>query len=563
MTTEQLDTVIAKTADGTITPQEAAHLAAACRQDPALLTRLVRHLEIDRLLTLIERDPHGRHAAQETALRIEQQRIAIATSPDFAPALLKNARRQRWLPRLAIAASLMLLGTIAIHLSQKNTAPEAPFAVDGPTSQRTATATAVAVLKRTVGIEWTSAASARAVGAMLPAGWLHIKAGTLQLEFLSGAQLIVEGPAALRIDTEDAAYLESGTASAYVPEPARGFKLRGPGVDVVDLGTAFGFTVGANRKPEVHVFDGEVTVAGHTGTPQKLEAAKAVLVDGADLHQIPIRPTDFPDGEGLAAHADTAARDRLAQWKNEIARLAEDPATLLCYTFENEREWTRTVTNRAAQTHHETQGAIIGAGWTNGRWPGKRALELRSLGDRLRFTLPGTHTALTLMAWVRVDSLPNDYNSLLLPTRYNTGALHWTLERGGELRLTMRTTNKPGNGTHFWDGPVSGPAVSNMDFGRWLYLATTYDSATGQVTHYRDGQEIGHARFKRHHPAILGEMEFGNWGADGTQPDTEWIKTQPHNQTIRNFVGRIDELVILSRIMTSEEIAHHHTLGTP
>lgn len=127
---------------------------------------------------------------------------------------------------------------------------------------------------------------------------------------------------------------------------------------------------------------------------------------------------------------------------------------------------------------------------------GKARVEFRSLGDRLRFSVPGSHEALTLMAWVRVDSLPNDYNSLLLPTRYGPGALHWTLERGGELRLTMRNTSHPGNGAHHWDGPVSGPAVSNMDFGRWLFLTTTYDAANGAVTHYRDGIEVGRASFK-------------------------------------------------------------------
>ena len=232
-------------------------------------------------------------------------------------------------------------------------------------------------------------------------------------------------------------------------------------------------------------------------------------------------------------------------------------------TLDEDEESSRSVKNRAAHAVTESHGALVGAGWTGGRWPGKRALEFRSLGDRLRFTLPGAHRAITLMTWVRVDSLPNDYNSLLMPSHYQAGSLHWTLERGGELRLTLRNTDTQGNGAHLWDGPVSGPAVSNMDFGRWLFLATTYDSATGIVAHYRDGQRSGIARFAHRLPAVLGTVEFGNWGADATDPDAAWTKTELPNQRLRNFVGRVDELAVLARAMSAEEIARLYEIGKP
>lgn len=564
MTPEQLDILIARAAEGCLTPEEASALSAECRENEDALRHLARHVVTERLLEASERDPHGHFAAQEIMVRLAQERMDTPATATFVPKVMQGVRRVRWWPRFAVAASVMLTTVLTVHFSKKPPLEkEVAFAVDGPTSERVATAAAVAVLKRAVGVEWVDSPSVRAVGEMLPAGWLRIKAGSLQIEFLGGARLIVVGPAELRMDAEDAAYLHSGTASAYVPEPARGFKLRGPGVDVVDLGTAFGFSVGSGKQPEVHVFDGEVTVAGSSGAPRKLDAEKAVRVDGAELREIPVRPTDFPDGEKLAEHADSAGRSRFQQWKTEVASLAADPATLLCYTFEDEQEWARVLTNRAPQSVAESHGAIVGAGWTGGRWPGKRGLEFRSLGDRLRFSVPGSHNALTLMAWVRVDSLPNDYNALLLPSRYGPGALHWTLERGGELRLTMRNTAHPSNGAHHWDGPVSGPAVSNMDFGRWLFLTTTYDARSGTVTHYRDGQEVGSARFIKHLPAVLGSMEFGNWGADGTHPDNAWTKQQPANQLTRNFVGRLDELVILSRVMPPEEIAHHHNTGAP
>jgi hypothetical protein len=423
----------------------------------------------------------------------------------------------------------------------------------------------VAVLKRAVGVRWASPKEAPTVGTMLAAGWLRLRAGTLQVELLGGARLLVAGPAELRIDAADAAYLESGKVSAYVPEPARGFTLRAPGVEIVDLGTAFGVHVVKKGAPEIHVFDGAVTLAstGSREAPRKFEAGQAARLEGSVLREIPVRPAAFPNGDELARKADAAGRARSKQWKTAMDTLAADPATLLSYTFQDDNEPSRRVINRAAQATTESHGALVGAGWTGGRWPGKRALEFRSLGDRLRFALPGKHPAITLMAWVRVDSLPNDYNSLLMPSRYEAGSLHWTLERGGELRLTLRNTSTQGNGKHLWDGPVSGTAVSNMDFGRWLFLATTYDSATGTVTHYRDGQQSGKARFPHRIPAVFGPTEFGNWGADPASPDAKWRNLELPNQSIRNFVGRLDELTILARVLSAAEIAQHYQIGMP
>ena len=110
---------------------------------------------------------------------------------------------------------------------------------------------------------------------------------------------------------------------------------------------------------------------------------------------------------------------------------------------------------------------------------------------------------------------------------------------------------------------MSGPAVSNMDFGRWLFLVTTYDALTGTVTHFRDGQQIGQGKFAHRLGAVLGPVEFGNWGAEGTTPDTAWTRAQTANLRTRNFVGRLDELTILARVLPPEEIARLYEVGQP
>jgi Concanavalin A-like lectin/glucanases superfamily len=264
-------------------------------------------------------------------------------------------------------------------------------------------------------------------------------------------------------------------------------------------------------------------------------------VDAPQTATVPLRFTDFPNAAALRAEADRNGEGELTAWRQAIARLGEDGNVAALFPFWQDGELPATA-------------AAVGAEWTEGRWPQKQALDFHSPSDRLRFHIAGALPALTLLARVRVDALTNDYNALLLPTHYTKGSLHWILERGGELRLTMLGEPRAPISSHGWDGPVSAPAVSSMDLGRWICLATTYDSATGEVIHYCDGREAGRGQFARHLPAQLGDVEFGNWGADGSSPDNAWTRHQRPNQRQRHFTGRLDFLTIIRRVLTAEEL---------
>ena len=545
---ETIDRLIGRCLDGIAGPDEWSQLSGWLEADAAVRSRYLDLAEI-----------HAALAADES---LRGPRMETGAVP------VKAVRFPRWRWLAAAAAVIAAAGTAFwLHDAAKPDSDEAApaFAVDGPLSERVESAAPVAVLKRAVAVEWQSAADARGTGEALSAGWLRLARGTVQVEFLSGALLLVEGPAEVRLDSENSAFLLSGKASAHVPEPAHGFQLHAPGMEVEDLGTAFGLEVAAGKAPEVHVFDGSVSLSAAPGrAPQKLEADRAVKLENAAFHEVPLRAADFPSGEELAHRAAEDSRLRFNAWREAAATLAQDPDALAGYTFDGEPEWQRKVTSRLPGAPAESSGTLVGAAWTGGRWPGKQAVEFRSRGDRLRFAVPGAHAALTLMAWVRVDSLPNDYNSLLLPTEYSAGSLHWTIERGGEMRLTMLNDPKAPLTREGWDGPVSGPAISSMDFGRWIFLVTTYDSTSGTVTHYCDGYPVGTGVFQHRRPAVLGQVEFGNWGADsGSSPTSQWWSDQPASIRVRNFVGRLDSLHILRRALTAGEIAALYDQGRP
>lgn len=491
---------------------------------------------------------------------------------EFAEARLPQMRSQKY--RHVITALTTLAACVMFYLifHDRNETPattvdssDVSLGADGPIGVMPQSVPALAVLKSASRVTWQQDSARPATGSTLTQGWLRLAAGTLQIEFFSGARLLVEGPAELRLDSDNSAYLLSGKASAYVPEPAQGFVLESPRMNVKDLGTSFGMEVSKDKDPEVHVFDGSVELftAEHKEKPLLLPASKALQLRGETLHEVPMRRSDFPDGERLSKSALADSVQRQNHWNATMNQLVHDPAALVVFHFDEENEWKRSVTNLVPNAAIETNATIVGAGWTNGRWKGKNALEFRTLGDRLRFSVGGAHQQLTAMAWIRVDSLPNDYNSLLLPTHYQQGSIHWNIERGGEMRLAqLSDINDPVN-PEKWNGPVSGKGFSGLDFGRWLFIVTTFDATTGEVIHYRDGVAVGSGFFPNKHPIVMGEMEFGNWGADGKSSDNAWILRQYANQRVRNFVGRIDHLSIFSRVLGAEEISRFYQIGSP
>jgi hypothetical protein len=471
-----------------------------------------------------------------------------------------------WTRRAVAAAAALVLGGVWLQPRVVRFSNElAVTKTEGaPSPEFRPRVVGYALLKRAADVEWKDPQEARSVGTLLPEGWLRLKAGTVQLEFLSGARLLLEGPAELRIDSETEAFCQSGKLAAYVPNQARGFKVRTPHLDLVDLGTSFGLNVGGAESQEVHVFEGlvELSKRGQNAPAQRIVAGRAVRVAPAlDWEDIPANPHLFPQGDELARKQAEQSRTRFESWKSQAAQMARDPATVVFYGFEEKGAWNAPLKNAVRNAPAETNGAVVGAAWCTGRWLGKSALEFKSQGDRLRFDVPGRFEALTLMAWVRVDSLPNAFHSLLMPSRYQTGSLHWNMEKNGQLRLWMFCDPAKGAPKNF--DPVSSNAMSNVDYGVWQHLATTHDSRTGTVIHYRDGQSVGRGSFPKNRPAFLGPTEFGNWGARGDHPDNAWILTQkPHFKT-RNFVGRTDELAILSRALDADEIKAHYEAGKP
>jgi hypothetical protein len=410
----------------------------------------------------------------------------------------------------------------------------------------------VATLTRGTAVVWEGETNTVEIGSALPSRWLHLKSGAVQIEFYSGARVILEGPSSLELVSAGEARLDYGKLSARVPEPAHGSKVYTPEVTVTDLGTEFGLNLQKAQPVKLEVFEGKVEFAmDATNRPHLLKAGDGVTVSARLVE--PMEAVDqsaFMSAQELARREAAELRARYQRWRQAGGSLDYDPAILVHLNFEDAHNLDRNLINRAAST---LAGAamIFGCDWGEGRWPGKAALEFKGIGDRVRLPVPGAYESLTYLAWVRVDGLPNRWNSLALVDTLKTGETHWQIRRDGSLELSVRIDS----GKAEWDHLISPPVITQAHFGKWIQVAGVCDGRTGSMTLYFNGRAVATKSMSQKRVLTLGTVELGNWSPTAKKMDA--------NYCVRDFHGRMDEFALLSRPLSAQEIRHLYELGRP
>ncbi|MFD2257543.1 FecR domain-containing protein [Luteolibacter algae] len=98
-------------------------------------------------------------------------------------------------------------------------------------------------------------------GSDLTAGRLKLTTGIATIRFHSGAELTMEAPADLILETPMRGKLLAGSAVVDVPKPAIGFIIDTPNGYAVDHGTKFAVTVSqSSKKSNFEVLKGEISV---------------------------------------------------------------------------------------------------------------------------------------------------------------------------------------------------------------------------------------------------------------------------------------------------------------
>ncbi len=459
------------------------------------------------LNSALEADPEAR-GEFAGLLDLDASLGAMAKGREREPGrIVRGDFRPAWKVRLALAASVVLAAGV-LWIWQDRSRPHA-------------------VVEEVAG-----------VAGLASRGALHgetheIAEGTVKLRTRRGALLAIEAPAVFRFESPQRLHLAKGRLAADVPPPAKGFTVVTPDGDAVDLGTRFGVDVVQGGKSEIHVFEGEVVARSpELADPQNLRGGEALAMGGGGGDTRELRSAAFIQPDELPSLSAALAAGQEVRARAVTDALRGDPDLVSLIAFEE--------ASRHPGVHRLVQG----------RWPGSRAAEFVEVGDHLRLALGEGRdfSRLTLAAWVRLDRLGAPYQSLLHTDGWseeNPGQVHWMINGNATMRLALRGNALASGADEHHGFPDSRTPVL-PERGRWVHLAVVYDSLAKTVRFYLNGRFDKETRLAVAHPARLGPAQIGNW-----------------DQQDRKLSGRIDELVVLGRVLDDAEIQELHEAGTP
>lgn len=575
MTQNRFEELLGLMLDDDISPNQLDELVETITIDPSKLKQLRDHMMLSdhlsqyedelrdeaRFLAALEAREQASDDAEAFVRRvaasvIDESENSRQTNVSQTPVGIRGFRKilvaAGWL--VASVALLLIAGLIAYLANNRGriteTAPQ--LADDDPAERAEVDDDGVAVLSQVVKL--TGAPRVLRVGDSISPGSLAWDEGLLQLEFYCGATVVVEGPAEIEVLDESRVVCRLGRLRAHVPEPARGFVVLAPSIELVDLGTEFGLNVANDGAAEVHVFNGKVELYDpksnrNLATRRELNAGDAMTVD-RDGMSIPIalRDADFVTPAQLNQMTEAQRHERLREWRTFRDSMRSDPRVAAYFSFDRENADGRKLIG-VGDDETTLEGAVVGCEWTEGRWPTKSSLQFKRPSDRVRINVPGEFESLTYTAWVRVDGLDRSQHSLLLTDGYGRNSLHWQIRQDGNLVFGMRYSRNE------WHNYASDSIFDLFRLGQWVHLATVYDAHQKRVTHYVNGERAKREALKQppSGPLKIGKATIGNWS----------VETRRHRKLVRNFNGCMDELIVYRDALDDQEVRRIYEVGAP
>lgn len=479
-----------------------------------------------------------------------------------SPQVGKSAGAWRVLGLMALAACLPL--AIAFIRPAATSSADDGLAEVVISPDQKASLAGVAVLSRSVDVEWSEDHDSHTEGVAVPASKIVFESGVMQLEFYSGVVAVIEGPAEIDVLDAMSARLHSGKLRARVPPQARGFTIHTADGEVVDLGTEFAIDLGADREwGELHVIDGEVRFdpaheTGHASRQVFGGEAMRLGIDPHDRNEIELTTDRFIGTAEIEKISRQRKLKRYRDWRAWRNEFLAEPDLVAWYGHSPEPEWSRTLRNYAPQGPDDSHGVVVGCEWGPGRWPNHRALRFRNASHRVSVNLPGEHKSITLAAWIQVDRLhPTNQVALMHADTLQPRLIHWTLDRvpTGALMHFSESASSAGEADRRLHYSSKRQVMSNEDTGSWRHFAVVYDADLKRVSHYCNGEVIGWTPIKQVRPIEIGIADIGNW------PYKYWAKGTEFET--RNLMGRVDEFVVVGRALAGKELAEMYKAGTP
>ncbi|NBU85805.1 MAG: hypothetical protein EBS13_00495 [Verrucomicrobia bacterium] len=188
--------------------------------------------------------------------------------------------------------------------------------------------------------------------------------------------------------------------------------------------------------------------------------------------------------------------------------------------------------------------AVVGCKWTDGRWPGKGALGFSRKNDQVRLDFPDHHPALTLGAWVSLNSLGQYPSPIISSDSNSNGAVSWYVNPKGKLVLELNINGKPIK----YESAV---AFRKERLGRWMHISTTFDPVSKMVTHYVNGRSFSREKIVTTVPLHFGSSLLGNFSKNSL------VKSK------RSMQGKIDEFVLFKEAFDEVAVRRLFEIGCP
>ena len=273
---------------------------------------------------------------------------------------------------------------------------------------------------------------------------------------------------------------------------------------------------------------------------------------------------DFTPGSNFKAWAFSIARFEVLNYRKRLAKEArlhfsEDlEQTFATEMSEFAEDWDSRM--QALGEITEGYGSVVAAREANNRWGRpQEALDFSPAGSRVRLSVTDPLHSLTLLCWVKINSLDRWYNSLFLTDGHELNEPHWQIMDDGRLFFSVKKNDRWDRSRgimdkhifyspQFWD-----PSLS----GQWLMLATTYDIEKRQVTHLLNGKKLSQERIPDEYlveTVRIGNASLGNWGL----PERDDPKF-----AVRNLNGSMDEFALFNTALSAEEIYEIYANGKP
>lgn len=388
-------------------------------------------------------------------------------------------------------------------------------------------------------------------GDLLPEGVVELVSGMVKLELFNGVDIVAYGPARFEVISDFHLHLVSGRIVCRVPESLEGFRVEIPSGEIFDYGTEFEVEIGESFE-SIDVLSGLVEWRGRTGEKERIEAGHGVKL--SESNGVEKRAREIASMDDLERGFDEVAAKRHREWDDQLKLLKNDPRVLALYSMGNV---SRDGSHLADLSGAQPDGRIIRTERAMNRWGDPYGgIDFTSTGSRIHVDIEDELESLTLMSWVKIDSLDRLYNSLFLTDGHEQFEPHWQIMNDGRMFFSVKALDEKGKSDKHiaYSPPIWTPEKS----GQWMHLATVYDGKAYTVTHYVNGKAVSIDQIKeglRAEVVKIGAASIGNWSQPRYKNTPEFA--------VRNLNGTMDELILFSAPLSAGEISELYESGKP